>query len=178
MKRATSLQTIMAIAVLLFTGGAAAAEEATINAYATWEGRGQIYPTGVDQATFVGAFSGVMFVEDAEDLLATGNIICPGVMELDLSDGSQVGHGQCTISNAAGERVFAEWTCTGKVLTGCDGLFKLTAGTGSLEGITGEGDFTVRTGLQAIAGTMAGNVVQRTAAGLAIWRNFRYSIPD
>ena len=72
----------------------------------------------------------------------------------------------------------AEWNCTGEASTGCDGVFKLTAGTGSLEGITGEGDFTVRTGLHAMAATMAGNIVQRTSAGLAIWRNFRYSVPD
>ena len=40
----------------------ALAEEGTINAYSPWRGSGQIYPTGVDRATFVGAFHGVMFV--------------------------------------------------------------------------------------------------------------------
>ena len=66
----------------------ASAEERTVTAYAPWEGRGQIYSTGVDRATFVGAFSGTVFVEDQHDLVLGGNIMCPGTVELDLASGA------------------------------------------------------------------------------------------
>ncbi len=178
MTGAFCLRLLIGAALLAVAGNVASAEEKTINAYATWEGRGQIYPTGVDHATFVGAFNGVMFVEDESDLINAGNIICPGILQLNLDDGSQIGRGQCTISNAEGARVFAEWNCAGTHLVGCDGKFKLTAGTGEFSGITGEGDFILRSGVQLIAASMTGSIVQRAAAGIAIWRDFRYVMPE
>jgi hypothetical protein len=162
---------------VLSASGVGHAEERTINAYAPWEGRGQIYPTGEDQVTFVGAFSGVMFVERDGNVVNSGNIMCPGMIKIDLRDGSQTGQGQCTLSNDDGERIYAEWICSGTHFVGCDGKFKLIAGTGEYSGVTGEGDFLMRSGLQAIAISSAGNVVERAATGLAIWRNFHYKMP-
>lgn len=167
---------LMILTVLLTDSGAA--EERTITAYAPWEGRGQLYATGPERATFVGAFSGVVFVEDEGELNPGGNIMCPGVMEIDLASERQIGSGHCVISNAEGERVYADWACSGAHLMGCEGKFVLTAGTGAYAGIKGEGDMIVRSGLQAIAVSGAGNIVQRSASGLVIWRNLRFSIPE
>ena len=155
-----------------------AAEERTISAYAPWEGRGQLYPTGPERATFVGAFSGVIFVEDQGELNLGGNMMCPGMMDIDLASERQTGSGHCVISNADGERVYADWTCSGAHLMGCEGKFTLTGGTGAYSGVTGEGDMLVRSGLQEVAISGPGNIVQRSASGLVIWRNLHFSIPD
>lgn len=173
------LRLVMLVALTVLLPESVRAEERTVTAYAPWEGRGQLYPTGPERATFVGAFSGTVFVEDEEGgLISGGNIMCPGTMEIDLSSGQQTGTGHCVISNAEGDRVYADWTCSGAHLMGCDGKFTLTAGTGSFAGVTGEGDMIVRSGLQAIAVSGPGNIVQRSASGLVIWRNLRFSIPD
>jgi hypothetical protein len=162
----------------LVAAGTPRAEERTVNAYAPMEGRGQIFPTGENQATFVGAFGGVMFVERDKNVVNSGNIMCPGMIKINLKDGSQAGEGQCTLSDDQGQRIYAEWTCSGTSFVGCDGKFKLIGGTGEYAGVTGEGDFLVRSGLQAIAASSTGNVVERMATGLAIWRNFHYKIPQ
>jgi hypothetical protein len=167
---------LMMLTVLL--GHQVAAEERTISAYAPWEGRGQLYPTGLERATFVGAFSGVIFVEDQGELNLGGNMMCPGMMEIDLASERQTGSGHCVISNAEGERVYADWTCSGAHLMGCEGKFTLTGGTGAYAGIAGEGDMLVRSGLQEVAIAGPGNIVQRSASGLVIWRNLHFSIPD
>jgi hypothetical protein len=169
---------ILLVFAVLAVPRIASAEERTVTAYAPWEGRGQVYSTGVDRATFVGAFSGTVFVEDQHDLVLGGNIMCPGTVELDLASGAQTGSGHCVISNGEGERVYADWTCSGTQFVGCNGKFKFTAGTGSFAGISGEGDMIVRSGLQALAISGPGNIVQRAASGLVIWRNLHFTIPE
>lgn len=172
------LRRVMLLIMTVLLTGRVAAEERTITAYAPWEGRGQLYATGPERATFVGAFSGVVFVEEQGELNLGGNIMCPGMMEIDLASERQTGSGHCVISNADGERVYADWTCSGAHLLGCEGKFTLTAGTGAYAGITGQGDMLVRSGLQAIAVSGPGNIIQRSASGLVIWRNLHFSIPD
>ena len=68
MKAERFFQATAACALILISTGMAKADEKkteheTINAYAPWEGRGHIYPTGKNQATFVGSFTGVLYVE-------------------------------------------------------------------------------------------------------------------
>ena len=110
------MKTVAALGVcaaLLTVPGASRAEERTVNAYAPWDGRGQIFPTGENQATFVGAFGGVMFVERDGNVVNSGNIMCPGMVKINLKDGSQVGQGQCTLADDQGDEIYAEWTCAG-----------------------------------------------------------------
>jgi hypothetical protein len=138
------------------------------------KGVGSFTRRGLNARPFVGAFSGVVFVEDEGELALGGNIMCPGVMEIDLASERQTGSGHCVISNAEGERVYADWTCSGEHIMGCEGKFTLTAGTGSYAGITGGGDMLVQSGLHASAVSGPGNIVQRSASGLVIWRNLRF----
>ena len=178
MKQTMRFVGVLIYAVCIAVATNALAEEGTINAYSPWEGSGQIYPTGPNQATFVGAFRGVMFVEKDDGLVNAGNIICPTVLTIDLEDGSQVGHGRCTMSNTDGARVFVEWRCSGTHLRGCDGDFTLTGGTGDFEGITGGGQLLARSAVHEITALIPGNIVQKAAAGIAIWRNLHYKIPE
>jgi hypothetical protein len=149
----------------------------SINAYAAWAGRGQIFQTGPNRASFVGAFNGIIFVEKAKELLNGGNMVCPGIIDINLNDGTQNGNGRCTITNSDGERVFAEWTCNGTFASGCNGDIKFTGGTESFEGISGGGPFMARSTIQHTYLTGIGNVVGNASGGMIIWKNVRYILP-
>jgi hypothetical protein len=51
------------------------------------------------------------------------------------------------------------------------------SGTGRFAGITGQGDFRVRTAVAELAIGAPGEGVQETAAGLAEWPALKYRIP-
>jgi hypothetical protein len=151
--------------------------EQTIKAFASWQGRGQIFETGPTRATFVGSFTGMVFVETEKGPLDAGFMVCPAIVDIDLSDGSQQGKGRCTITGKDGERAYAEVSCKGVHLVGCDGDFTFTGGTGRFEGITGGGPVTIRSGLhEAAAG--AGNIVQESAGGIIVWPKLTYKLPN
>lgn len=57
--------------VIVLLVKSAAAEERTVTAHSLWEGREQLYTSGPECATFVGAFSGIVFIED-EGSIARG----------------------------------------------------------------------------------------------------------
>lgn len=155
---------------------AAAGEEATIEAFAAWQGAGQVYETGPKEAVFVGALAGTVYVETEKGPLESGHMVCPAIVTIDLTDGSQTGSGRCTITSQDGARVYAEIECEGVHLIGCDGEFKLTGGTGRFEGISGGGPVLIRSDFRKI-GASAGGVVEQEAAGIMYWRELTYRIP-
>ena len=65
MKRVNCAAAALALlgAVLAAPSMVLADQEQTIKAFAAWQGRGQMYETGINSATFVGSFSGMIFVE-------------------------------------------------------------------------------------------------------------------
>lgn len=157
-------------------GVALAAEEHAVDAFATWEGRGQIYQVGTGTAVFVGAFTGTLFVSANADLRPGGSLVCPATIELDLVKGSMSGNGRCVIAGAPGERLYATWSCKGEFGKGCDGQFTLTEGTGEWQGVVGGGPFSAQSDLQVLAAT-PGNVISQSAKGVMVWRGFRYQLP-
>jgi hypothetical protein len=171
----------MLIALMILGGTALvslpaqAQEEGTLKAFAAWQGRGQIYETGPDRATFVGSFSGMIFVETEKGPLDAGFMVCPAFLDVNVKDGTQEGKGRCTISAKDGSRAYAELQCKGVHLVGCDGDFKFTGGTERFEGLTGGGPITIRSGIQdfALAG---GNTVQESAGGIIIWPKLTYKL--
>ena len=94
-------------------GAAQAAEEGTVNALASWQGQGRVFKIGERQALFVGGFVGILFVENNQGALHAARILCPGSLDIDLGTGNQAGEGRCIITDRAGDRVFARWTCVG-----------------------------------------------------------------
>ena len=132
-------------AASLAASSIAAAEEQTINAFSAWTGQGVVYDSGPNTGTFVGAISGTLYVHTDKGPASAGFMVCPAMLEIDLVDATQRGRGKCTITGDDGAKVFAEWTCQGVHLIGCDGEFKLTGGSGRMAGITGTGSLTVRT---------------------------------
>jgi hypothetical protein len=167
----------VALCVVLAIGPAVAETEGTIKAFSAWQGRGQIFETGVNRATFVGSFTGMLFVETEKGPLDAGFMICPAIVDVDISDGTQQAKGRCTITAKDGSRAYAEVSCKGVHLVGCDGEFTFTGGTDRFEGITGGGPVTIRSGLQEIA-MGAGNIVQESAGGIIVWPKLTYKLPN
>lgn len=155
---------------------ALAAEETVLDAYATWEGRGQFFQVGIDTAVFVGSFGGALYVDEKKKLVQGGHLVCPGVVEIDFKSGKHSGNGRCVIGNEEGERIYALWNCAGKLGEGCSGRLTLTEGTGKWEGVKGSGSFTSQSDLHTLA-EIPGNVVGRTVRGIMVWRDFRYTLP-
>ncbi|MGH6890634.1 MAG: hypothetical protein ACREEP_00085 [Dongiaceae bacterium] len=163
-------------AALFVTAPASAGEEQTIKAFAAWQGRGQIFETGPDRATFVGSFTGMIFVETEKGPLDAGYMTCPAILDVNIVDGSQEGKGRCTITAKDGARAYAEVTCKGVHLVGCDGEFTFTGGTDRFKGITGGGPVTIRSGLKDFA-MGDGNIVQESAGGIIVWPKLTYKLP-
>jgi hypothetical protein len=168
---------LMAATLTLAAGAGWAAEERTVRASAAWAGQGRFIPTGTGTAYFVGAFSGIMFVENDQGALNAAKILCPGTLEVDINNGKQRGEGRCVMTASEGDQVYAQWSCAGTHLIECKGPFTLTGGTGRFKGITGQGDFRVRSAIAELALGRLGEGIQETAAGLAEWPSFRYRIP-
>ena len=155
----------------------AAAEEQTIDAFSVWQARGHMFKTGEQLGTFVGALQGPFFVDTPEGPIGAGTITCPGMLEVNLEDGSQTGEGRCTITGKKGAQVFAQWTCSGFHLVGCSGEFKLVGGTGRFAAITGGGPFTIRTTIRQIAVSSESTSINEAAIGVAFWEGLHYKLP-
>lgn len=166
---------IATLLAITFAMPPALAEEESVKAFAAWQGRGQMYETGPEQATFVGAFSGMIFIETQKGPLDAGFMVCPAIVTLNLNDGTQEGKGRCTITGKEGARVYADIACSGVHMVGCDGEFTFTGGTEHFEGITGGGPITIRSGLQDVALT-GGNAVHESAGGIIIWPKLTYKL--
>ena len=171
----------MALATAVFaTAGAPAAsagEKATVKASAAWVGQGRIFRTGLNDALFLGAFGGVLYVETEEGKLDAVDMICPGTVDIELKSGAQEGSGHCAITDEEGDQVFATWTCDGKQLMGCKGTFTLTSGTGKFEGITGKSPLKARTAFTEIVVDLKSGAVAESGAGLLVLPELTYTLP-
>jgi len=171
---------LSAVAVgMAYTAAAspAASEETTIDAFSVWQARGHIFKTGKDIGMFLGALQGPFFVETPEGPVGAGTIICPGVLKVNLQDGSQTGEGSCVITGEKGAQIYANWTCSGYHLVGCTGKFTLTGGTGRFSKVTGGGPITVRTTFRKAAVAADKQSAVETAIGIAFWKGLTYKLP-
>ena len=169
----------LTLAAVLTAGSqlAAAAEEGMVKAQAAWIGKGSIFQVGEQEALFVGAFGGILYVGDQEGRLDRVVMLCPGTVDIDLETGDQNGDGKCILTNKEGERVFAVWDCDGKQMTGCQGSFKLNGGTGQFKGIQGESVMQARTAISEVVVDLKSGMVAETGAGLLILPELNYTIP-
>ena len=153
------------------------AEEGTVKAMSAWQSQGDLFKVGENKGYFLGAFGGVLFVEDEKGSLDAAHILCPGTMDISLEDGSSESEGKCLITDREDNLVFAKWKCSGIMLEGCKGRFDITGGTGKFEGILGSGDFVARTAIGELSMDIPINGIQATSVGLAIWPNLHYKFP-
>lgn len=150
------------------------AEERTVKATAAWRAEGDIFKVQDDLALFVGAFGGIMFVETKKGELDAAKLLCPGMLELNLNNGSQSGEGRCIITGQSGDRVYATWQCAGVHLKGCQGNFTLNGGTGKFAKVTGHSTFEIRSDIAAYVASTTGDRVEASASGVAVWPSLTY----
>ena len=180
MKTSDTLARVAGLAVLALslsaTQPADAAEEGSVKAFSAWQGQGHLFETGLAELTFVGALAGTMYIDTEKGTLASGQMLCPEVVTINTDDGSQSGKGRCIVTAKDGARVFAEISCAGFHLIGCDGDLKLTGGTGRFEGISGGGKVTIRSDFNEIA-PLPKAAAQEQASGILYLRELHYKIP-
>lgn len=176
MKSLTQLFLIGA-AVGMCAGTTWAAEEGTVKILAPWQSGGEVFQIEPGKILFQGRAQGIMYIEDGKGALDAALFVCPGSREISLAEKKVVASGRCIIKGAGGGTVFAKFQCSGRP-GACLGKFTLTGGTERFEGITGEGDLMVRTVLAEMASDLQSGETISGAAGLAVWPNLRYKIPD
>ncbi len=171
---------VAAVATIMSVGLAAAvdaAEETTIEAFATWRGEGTLVPMGSNPAVLVATLEGDVYIQTDQGPLRAGTIICPATADVSLDDGAQTARGRCAWTANDGDQVFADWTCEGRHLIGCKGDFTLTGGTGRYEGVTGGGPMVLRSEIGTIAADASGQAIERSTTGILFWPALKYTIP-
>ncbi len=153
-----------------------AAEEAAVTAFSVWQGGGQLYDTGPDQATFVGAIGGTLYIETEKGPVASGRLTCPAIVKISMKDGTQTGTGHCVVLGENDDRVYGDIACSGVFLVGCHGDFTITGGTGRFEGITGGGAVIIRSDFGGRMKATDGKAPQE-ASGIVYWQELKYKIP-
>jgi hypothetical protein len=164
------------LAALIAMSPAVAAEQATIEAFAAWSGEGRAVQTGPNEATFVGTISGTVYVTTEKGPVEGGRLACPAIVRVNMEDGAQNGAGRCSFTAGDGAQIFAELTCTGIHLIGCDGDFTFTGGSGRFAGIGGGGRVTLRSEFRELVGLSGGAVVE-SVSGIMFWPSLSYQIP-
>ncbi len=170
---ATALASLTAL--WLMSQGAAAEDEAPIKAFSAWNARGQIFETGTDRVTFVGSFSGIVYVENSQGPVDAGIMVCPAVLDVNIEDGKERADGRCTVTAKDGARVYADFTCHGVRMVGCSGDFTFTGGTDRFKGITGGGPITIRSSVEDVK-PGSGGAVDGVAAGIIVWPKLTYKL--
>lgn len=154
---------------------ASAADEQTVNAFAVWVGRGGTFQTGPKDLTFVGSLIGRLYAETIEGPQAWGRIVCPALVKV-AEDGSQRGTGYCTLIANDGAQIYAELTCSGQFMVGCQGELKITAGTERFARVSGQGPVLVRSDQRTI--TVQSEVTSTDeSTGVLYLRGFKYRLP-
>ena len=153
------------------------ADQTTVKAAAVWQGQGRFYKATENLALFTGYFEGIMAVENKQGALDSASMVCPAMLEVNLTDGTQQGEGHCIIVASGGDHVYANWTCTGKHLEGCAGPFTIKGGTGRFSKVSGQSEFVVRSSMAEYVMTLPEGGVTANFAGQAAWSALKYNTP-
>lgn len=94
---------------------------------------------------FVGAFSGMQLMQDQDHPLYNASVQCPGYNDIGVDAA-----GYCIFTDAAGDKLFAKWSCTAVApikgtLVGCAGSESFVGGTGKFANAQGGNPFTAYT---------------------------------
>jgi hypothetical protein len=153
------------------------AGETSDKAWAVWQGQGRFYKATDNLALFSGYFEGLMEVENRQEELNASSMICPGILEVNLTDGTQQCWGRCVMVTGNGDRVYAGWSCTGKHLEGCGGSFNVRGGTGKFSSVSGDSTFVVRSAVAEYGATIPEGGVTANFTGEAAWSALKYTTP-
>jgi hypothetical protein len=169
--RTAAIAAFVAAIALAWPYATSAEEQEPMNAFAFWQGQGQIVDIGDQRVALIGAFGGPFYVETSEGPVETGMITCPALMQIDLRTARQAGSGSCMFTAHDGARAYGDWECTGVHLVGCKGIFTIRGGSGRLAGITGSSTIVFRGRPERL--TDRAGMVSTDALGIAVWRDFK-----
>jgi hypothetical protein len=153
-----------------------AAEKDVAQAIIPWEASGRVFQVDSSTMMFLGAFTGVMYIESSQGELHEAFVMCPIIQKLNLKMGKSEVVGHCEISASPEDVAYAELTCNGEVGR-CNGTFTLIDGEGKFAGIKGTGTLRVRSPMRELITDMAAGSDLRIASGLAVIKDLEYSIP-
>jgi hypothetical protein len=166
------------IVVLLgvsFSGLVTAEQTRSLKAVVSWTASGRITQIGINTTEFLGTLKGIMYIETAEGRLNEAFTECTvkqtlkGESETSLS-------GNCGIVISGEDSIYATYRCAGQP-GACSGQFKLTEGTGTFKGISGESPMTVRSPLRYLAPGLLGQETITISHGVIILNDLSYSVP-
>ena len=141
------------------------------------KGEGRFYKVSDHLLLFTGYFQGNVEVEGQRGDLHEAGLVCPSLMEINHTAGTQQGQGRCIIATKGGEFLYARWTCTGKPKEGCGGLFTIIGGTGKFSKAAGESLFGMRSNVAEVVTTVPGKDVTATFTGQVLWEVLKYTTP-
>jgi hypothetical protein len=169
---------LISVAALLLAGflPVHAAEQDTVQAIIPWEASGRVFQVDTSTMMFLGAFTGVMYIESSQGDMHEAFVMCPIIQKLNLEMGKSEAVGHCEISASSEDILYADLTCNGEVGS-CNGTFTLIDGEGEFAGISGSGTLRVRSPIRALITDMAAGAELRVASGLAVIKDLKYSIP-
>ncbi len=168
---------ISAVALLLLNiAPVYAAEQDTLQAIIPWEAEGRVFRVDTSTMMFLGAVTGVMYVESSRGEMHEAFVMCPLVQKLVLETGKTEGVAHCEISASPEDVVYAEISCSGEV-GNCQGTFTLIDGEGRFAGISGTGTVRLRSPMRALIADLAAGTVLRVASGLIVVKDLEYRIP-
>ena len=153
-----------------------AAEQDTVQAIIPWEADGRVFQVNTNTIVFLGAFTGVMYIESSLGEMHEAFVMCPINQTFDLDSGNSEAVGSCEISASSEDVAYAELTCKGEVGS-CQGTFTLVGGEGKFTDISGKGTLRVRSPMRALITGMAAGANLRVASGLAVIKDLQYRIP-
>ena len=169
--------TFILVGMVMFVAAPILASQGTVTISAPWVAEGKVYHTSPETMTFIGNFSGVMYVDHGEGHMNTATITCPAIEKIDKQTLEISVEGDCFVTAYNGDTIFGSVNCSGAGGV-CEGLFKLTGGTGVFEGISGESEFISRTVFESIILDLGQGSAINSALGLATWPELRYDIPE
>jgi len=162
--------------VLLNVSPVHAAEQETLQAIIPWEAEGRVFQVDTSTMMFLGAVTGVMYVESSRGEMHEAFVMCPLIQKLHLETGDTEGVAHCEISVSPEDVVYADLSCSGEV-GNCQGTFTLIDGEGKFAGISGTGTVRIRSPMHALISDLAGGAVVRVASGLIVIKDLEYRIP-
>jgi hypothetical protein len=165
---------IGAVALVAVVGSSDAAET-IVKAQASIKGEGRFYKATDQLLAFSGYFQGNVETERGD--LHEAMLVCPGLMEINPTAGTQQGEGRCIIETNGGDSLYARWTCTGKPGEGCVGPFTVTGGTGKFSKTMGESQFAIRSNVMSVVTTLPDRDVTGSFEGQAAWTALKYTTP-
>jgi hypothetical protein len=161
--------------VLVAVVGSGDAAETIIKASAPIKGEGRFYKATDQHLLFAGYFQGIVEAEQGD--LNQAGLVCPGLMEVNRTAGTQQGEGRCIILTKGGDFLYARWTCTGKAGEGCAGPFTVTGGTGKFSKAMGESRFAILSNVMEVVTTVPERDVTGSFTGQAAWTALKYTLP-